>query len=259
MRKGMQLTIGSVAFALLLTVEAVAQHGTPTPQPVSPTEQAQRQPAQPPLLAPEANKQQEYVAMVNGEGITPTELESQVQSTLQALRQQQPNEQQRPGPQEMQRLYQKVLENLIESRLVEQFVRENGPDVAAKEVDDVFKRVEQQLQTEGTNLKQYLAVQKQTPDDLRKRIEGSLAWQKFQQEQMTPEKLQRFYQAEKQRFGDASLEQVQPQVAQLFTAQLWEDVVNQAKSDAKIQVATPQGQGQTPQTPPQQPAIPPRQ
>jgi hypothetical protein len=255
MRKGMHVAFGSIALGLLVALEAPGQFGAP-PQPVegqpAPPQQAQPGPAQ-----AQPAPQRDLVATVNGDPITRADLQGQVQTVLQARRQQEGEQARQPSPQEMQQIQQDVLNNLIEGRLVEQYVRQQGPDVKAEEIDKVLDGLRQNLKAQGVTLEQYLAVNKQTVEELRKRLEGSLAWRKLQQEEMSPEKLREFYEDQRQRFGQASFEQVQPQVTQLYANKIWNDIVQQMRPEAKIEVAG--SQAAQPQMPAPQPPQLPRQ
>ncbi len=253
MRNGMYVALGSIAFGFLIALKAIGQPERP-PQ-AQPLPRQQAEPAQPVPKQPQPKPDRDLVATVNGDAVTRAEFEGQVQSALQVRRRQNAAQPQ-PSPQEVQRLRQQVLDNLIEARLIEQYVLEHGPDIEQKEVEEVLEGVQKKLQTQGTTLHQYLASSKQTAEELRTRIEGSIAWQKYQQEQMSPGKLRQFYEDQRQRFGQATFEQVQPQVTQLYVNKIWNDIVEQMKPKAKIQLARPP-QGAGPQMPPRQPPVPP--
>jgi len=243
MREGMYMALSTITVSLLFALEAVAQYAPPPsrqsaqaqPGPRGQAESAQPMPesAQP---APRSGG--DYVAMVNGETITRAEFREQVQSTLKVHRERNP-EQPQPSPQEVQNIHQRVLDTLIEARLVEQYVREHGPNVEEGEIERVMEGLRQNLASQGIAYEQYLMANKQTDKELRKRIEASLAWQKYQRERMTPDKLREFYEKQRQRFGENTFEQVQPQVTQLYTGKLWNDIVHDMKPKAKIQVAEP--------------------
>jgi len=256
MRNGMQAAFGATALSLVLALEAVGQFHAPpqqAPRPAQPQPLPQERPqaAQPaPPQSPSAEHRQ-FVAAVNGEGITRSELEEQVGTAMQARRQQ-PGGQAQSTPQELQRLRRQVLANLIEARLIEQHMRDQGPDVATAEVDRVIEAVRKNLQAEGKTLDQYLASREQTAEEFQKRIEGALAWEKFQRQEMSPQNLKKLYEDERQRFGEASFEQVQPQLLQLYSSKLWNDIVAHVKPKAKIEVAEPQPAA--PRTSPQEPA-----
>ncbi len=203
---------------------------------------AAAQPQMPP------NEEPQLVAKVNGDGITEAEFQNNVQSTIQAQRQ--AADPQRPPP-SPQVVHQQVLEALIESRLVEQHLREHV-DVASGEIDNVLAGFEQQLQAQQLTMDAFLAELGQSEQDLRKRVEGSLAWQKFQERQLAPEKLQAYYQQNRQQFGERSFEEVEPMLPQLYVQDLWNGIVARMRPDAEIQVFRDQQPAapETPQAPP---------
>ncbi len=259
MRIGNQFWIGALALGLTMPATAAAQVGQPPRQgKQSPPPQTQQQPAQAgqPQDAetpqrPPAGSQAErvnLVARVNGQAITQTEFRNNVQSTLQS---QQRMGEPEPAPQDMEKIHQQVLDGLIESRLVEQFVLENGPTVNADEIDAVLRSFEQQLQTQKLTLAEYLESTAQTKDHLRNRIKGSLAWQKFQQEKMSPENLRQFYQQHQEQFGGMSYEEAQQQVSQLYVQALWSEIVAKMKPQAEIEIVG--ARPTSPQRPPRQP------
>ncbi len=266
MLKGTQIAFVSVVFAAATASQAVGQWEMPAEQEAQSQPRAQSQQQDPrqgqgqpmpprqgesPQPAPaQPQPQQNVVATVNGEPITRPELTEQAQSLLRA-HQQGNGGQARPSRQQVQ---QQALNNLIEARLVEQYARQQGPDVEDQEVKSVLDGLRESLEGQGVTLEQYLASQGQETADLRKRIESSLAWQKLQEERITPEKLREFYEEHQQRFGEATFEQVQPQVTQLYVAQIWNDIVAEMKPEANIQVAN--RPGTAPQAPPRGPVMP---
>ena len=184
MRNGVNVVFGSMAVALVVTLQAVGQLNEPVDEPAQDPAFRQPQAAQPAQVQPAP--QRDLVATVNGDPIARSEYEQLVQTAIRARQQQQEAQPELP-PLGIQQLQQQVLDNLIEARLVEQYVREHGPDVEEHEVDAELNNIRQSLKGQGVSLEQYLATIKQPLDELRRRIEGSLAWQRFQQQQMSPD------------------------------------------------------------------------
>lgn len=140
-------------------------------------------------------------------------------------------------PQAAERLRKQALNTLIESRLIEEYVIEEGPDVESQEVESVINRIKQQLADQNVDFRQFLAMQGYTEQNFSKRIEGSLAWQKYQQEQMTPDKLQAFFKENQDHFQAETFEEAQQQVIQAYAESLWRAIVRQMQPDAKIEIA----------------------
>ena len=194
------------------------------------------------------HEERQLVARVNGEGITEAEFENNVRSTIQAQRQAADPQTPPPDPRVVQ---QQVLDALIESRLVEQHLREQV-SVESEEIENVVAGFVQQLQAQQLTLDDFLAELGQTEQDLRKRVEGSLAWQKFQEQQLVPDNLQAYYQQNQQQFGGRSYEEVEPMLPQLYVQELWNHIVSQTQPDAEIEVFRAQQPAapSTPQAPP---------
>lgn len=207
---------------------------------------APRQVQAPQSQGAQQQKEIQVVATVNGDPITRQEVEANLQPQLQGRQ---------VNPQTAAELQNQIVEALVESRLVEHYVLEHGPDVPIQEVQETVEGLKQQLQSQQVTMDQFLDSRGYTEEMLKHRIEGSLAWQKFQQQQATDEKLQQYYQQNEQQFQAASFEQARPHVAQAYMAELWNGIVEQMKPQAEIrgtsagQQAMPQRQGATPQTP----------
>src|SRR5690606_31549041 len=132
------------------------------------------------------------VAMVNGDAITQPEFRSAVDAQMKQVDQN--------DPQAQQKVRQQVLSSLIESRLVEQHMISNGPDVPPQEVEATIGQYKQQLQGQGVSFDEFLQARGYTEASLTKRVKGSLAWQKHQQQEMTEQKLKEHFEKNQSRF-----------------------------------------------------------
>lgn len=177
---------------------------------------------------PAAEAQSPVIATVDGDPITQQEVQASLQAQLQGRQ---------IDPETAQQLQKQVVDTLIDSRLVEQYVLKKGPDVAEQEVDAAVGQLQQQLQAQEVDFDQFLASRGYTQDMLKTRIEGSLAWQKFQQQEVDDEKLHEFFTENQQHFQAENFEQARPQVTNAYVSKLWEDIVNQMKPNAEIRVA----------------------
>ncbi len=199
------------------------------PQPPAQPQPRPRQPAAPP---------QDVVATVNDEPITRAELDAKVQEQAGGRQ---------LDPQAAEQLRKQALNLLIESRLIEEFVLEEGPDVEPEEVQSTISGVEQQLAQQNVDLQQFLAMQGYTQQSFAKRIEGSLAWQKYQQQQMTPDALEAFFEQNADQFRADSFQEAQQEVVQAYAMSLWRDVVRRMQPEAEIEIAGPAGAARPPQ------------
>jgi len=189
-----------------------------------PQQQPPRQ--QPPQQQPAP--QLKVVATVNGDPITDREVQTRVQAHLRG---------QQVDPQTAQGLQQQVVDNLIESRLVEQFVLDKGPEVEPEEIKETLGQVRKQVTAQNSSFDQFLAMRGYTADMFENRIKGSLAWQKYQQDKVTERELQRHFEQNKERFNAQELSQVRGQVTDSLIGEIWGDIVGQMKPKAKIQMA----------------------
>jgi hypothetical protein len=203
------------------------------------------QPAEPPQqFAPpqQANAQPQptaIVATVNGEPITKQEVEASLQPHLQG---------QQVDPQALQQMQQQIVNQLVEVRLVEQYMAKSGPAVEKQEVTAVVEQVKTELAAQQIPMDQFLATRGQTEESFKKRVEGSLAWQKFQQQEITGDKLAQFFHENQDKFQAETLEQARDEVAGVYAGELWRSIIGQMIPNAKIE--TPASQV------PQQPAAP---
>lgn len=192
-------------------------------------------------VQPAAQAEAQVIATVDGDPITQQEVQASLQAQLQG---------QQIDPATAQQVQQQVVETLIDSRLVEKYVLAQGPDVAEQEVEAAVEQLKTQLQAQQVTFDQFLASRGYTQEMLKARIEGSLAWQKFQEKEVAEPKLQQFYQENQQHFQAENYEQARPQVANAYVGKLWEEIVAQMKPKAEIRVAgaaAPQSAGAAPQ------------
>lgn len=216
------------------------QQSPPSSQAQPPRQQAQpQQPAQPgsPFGAgarPQPARQ--VVAMVNGQPITRSELKSAVEPQLKNV---DPDD-----PKMVQQIRQQVLNSLIEGRLVEQHLISNGPKISDQEVKAVIGGYKRQIESQGVPFDQFLRSKGYTQSGLEQRVKGSLAWQKYQQQEVTEEKLQRYFADHQAQFQTDDFVQARPQVTQSYVGQLWTDIVRKAQPNAEVKTVAPTSQQQ---------------
>lgn len=191
-------------------------------------EQAQPQPAPQPAPQP---RQVAVAATVNGQPITEQEVQASLRPQIQGRQ---------VEPQVAQQLRQQVLGGLIEGRLVEQYAIDSGPQVAGDEVETVIKQFENQLAAQQASLDDYLGSIGHTRKSFENRVEGSLAWQKYQQQQVTPDKLADYFEQNQDQFNAPSLEAAQQEVANALVTEMWQDIVTEMKPKAEIRVTPTQ-------------------
>jgi parvulin-like peptidyl-prolyl isomerase len=172
----------------------------------------------------------DVVVTVNSDPITEREVQANLQRQLQG---------QEVDSQKALQVRQQVVNTLVDSRLVEQYVVDNGSGVDPQEVDEVVERIESQVKAQQITMPQYLATSGQTEESFKKRVEGSLAWRKYQEEQLTDENLTRFFQQNRDRFQAETLDQVRQEVTTAYLGELWTSIIGQMKPEAEIKQPVP--------------------
>jgi len=193
---------------------------------------------------PRPSEVADVVATVNGDPITQREVQATLEPQLQGRE---------VDPQSVRRMQQQVVNGLVESRLIEQYVTENGPAVDQREVQALVNQIEGQLSAQEIALPEFLASRGLTKESFQKRVEGSVAWQKFQQQQLTDENLTRYFQQNRNRFTAESLDEVRQEVIDAYLGEMWTSIVNQMKSEAEVQQVAPPQVRQRPGTLPSAP------
>lgn len=188
------------------------------------------------------------VAIVNDEPITETEYQSALEAQMKQVGQADPNT--------LQQLRGQVMKSLVESRLVEQHLLSEGPKVADEEVEEVIDRYKEQFKQQGVPFDRFLADSGYTQSGLEKRIKGSLAWQKYQEEEVTEEDLQEHFAENQDRFPVDDFEQAKPLVAQSYAGELWAEIVKKEEPKAEIKIVQSEQQQAEPQSPNDGGAIP---
>jgi len=230
------LQIGTGIGAMLFATSIVAAQSAPPPFQQQKSQLQQQQspnPGQPAPAAQQAQKSRsKAVALVNGEPITKPEFQQQVQQ--EAVGQQ-------PGSVDVKAIEKQALESLIESRLVEQYVRQsNAVSVSDKEVDAVIGNIKSQLMKQQLTFNDYLNSRGYSEALFRKRIEGSLGWQQFQRQNLKADVLQEFFTENRQMFpADKNFQESQQLVAQAYSQMLWKDIISTTKPRADIKIVDP--------------------
>lgn len=215
--------------------------------------------AQPQTSEQPAQQQSEpvVVAKVNDDQITQRELQAHLQPRLQQIQQQAQAQGQQITPEIINQLRQQALSTLIESRLVEEHIANEGPEVEPKEVESNISTIKKQLEEQQVDFNEFLAMRGYTEDSLRKRIKGSLGWQKYHETKMSDENLKSFFEENQDQFQAESYEEApKQQVSQMYMASLWENIVEMEQPEAKIEVMQPKQPKQTPGNAPQPPQAP---
>ena len=115
------------------------------------------------------------VAVVNQEIITFSEVEKWVNP----LRENIVTEDRFERQQQLQEIYRKALEKLIEEKLIEQEVKKSGIKISSKEIEAAIEEVKQRNAATQEDLEKALAAEGLTLEIYKKQIEKGLQWRKL--------------------------------------------------------------------------------
>lgn len=143
-------------------------------QPAAPsTTQALRLPANPQVFGTAIPSVIKATAIVNGDVITQTDIDQRVALLAIANGQQIPAE-------EMDRLRQQVLRNLIDETLQIQAAKQEEINVKPSEIDRTVERVASGFKMNADQLDSYLKAHGSSTRSMRRQVEGEIAWQRLQ-------------------------------------------------------------------------------
>jgi peptidyl-prolyl cis-trans isomerase SurA len=148
-----------------------AQDASPAAEPDSTS--ALRLPENPQLFGTTMPSVVKATALVNGEVITQTDIDQRLALLIIANGG-------KISADEMERLRQQVLRNLIDETLQVQSAKSEKIDVKASDIDKTVARVAANVKQTPDQLAQYLAANGSSIKSLRRQIEGEIAWQRLQ-------------------------------------------------------------------------------
>ena len=130
-------------------------------------------------------------ATVNGEIIT----EAAVQRELKYA-----------APQDVAKLRPAIVNNLVELMLIDQYLRASKVEAAPNEIEERFKRMQEEAKKEGNmDLKQLLEKSGVTEQELRTMLTADLRWENFVKSQADDAKLEQFFNGNKVMFDGSEV------------------------------------------------------
>jgi peptidyl-prolyl cis-trans isomerase SurA len=166
--------IAGAAVALGLASGAVAQEtDQPGDQPEVNSTQSLKLPENPQLFGSAMPSVVKATAIVNGDVITQTDIDQRVALLAIANGGQIPSD-------ELQRLREQVLRNLIDETLEIQAAKTEKIDVKQSDIDKTVQRVAAGIKKTPDQLAAYLQGNGSNIKSLRRQIEGEIAWQRLQ-------------------------------------------------------------------------------
>jgi peptidyl-prolyl cis-trans isomerase SurA len=172
--------MGAAALALAAATAAVAQDSQDSDQPAAQapnSTSALKLPTNPQLFGRAMPPVIKATAIVNGEVITQTDIDQRVALLVLG------NDAQ-VSPEEIERLRQQVLRNLIDETLEIQAAHEDKIDVKDSDIQKTLQRVAGQVKKTPDQLAAYLQANGSSIKTLRRQIEGEIAWQRLQSDKI---------------------------------------------------------------------------
>src|SRR3712207_1868567 len=169
-------TLKGAAFLLAGSVAAVAVAQTGGDQGAT----GLNIPANPQFLGASDPNIRKATAIVNGDIITQTDVDQRVALILLANRGAQ------ISPEEMQRLREQVLRNLVDETLQIQAAKAAEIKIEPREIDTFYSRYVQNLKQSPQQFEAYLRQAGSSPASLKRQIHGEVAWSRLQSREIEP-------------------------------------------------------------------------
>ncbi|MFI4849283.1 MAG: peptidylprolyl isomerase [Gimesia chilikensis] len=103
-------------------------------------------------------------------------------------------------------LRQQLLEQLINQRLIQEFLKAQKIEVPPKQLDESVVKVENFIRKKGDNPQQVLTKMGFTPEKLRAAIALPLAWNLYARQEISPEKMQAYFNAHREQLDGTRVE-----------------------------------------------------
>ena len=103
-------------------------------------------------------------------------------------------------------LRQQLLEQLINQQLIQEFLKAQKIEVPPKQLDESVVKVENFIRKKGDNPQQVLTKMGFTPEKLRAAIALPLAWHLYARQEITPEKMQAYFNAHREELDGTRVE-----------------------------------------------------
>lgn len=103
-------------------------------------------------------------------------------------------------------LRQQLLEQLINQRLIQEFLKTQKIEVPPKQLDESVVKVENFIRKKGDNPQQVLTKMGFTPEKLRTAIALPLAWNLYARQEISPEKMQAYFNAHREELDGTRVE-----------------------------------------------------
>ena len=164
---------GSAAILLAIASAAAAQDATDQNSNPAPSNDVLQLPANSQVFGTAIPSVVKATAIVNGDVITQTDVDQRL--ALLALANQTPI-----PPDEVDRLRQQVLRNLIDETLEIQAAKTEKIDIKQSDIDKTFARFASGFKLQPDQMSQYLEANGTSTSSVKRQIEGEIAWSRLQ-------------------------------------------------------------------------------
>lgn len=166
-------SFAAVLGALAATTAMAQQGAAPAPSAEPSSTRSLRLPQNPTVFGAAMPAVVKATAIVNGDIVTQTDIDQRVALLVMSNGGQ-------VSAEELQRLRQQVLRNLIDESLQIQAAKAEKIDIKNSDIDRTIARVADQVKRTPEQLEAYLAANGSSIRSLRRQIEGELAWSRLQ-------------------------------------------------------------------------------
>jgi parvulin-like peptidyl-prolyl isomerase len=108
-------------------------------------------------------------------------------------------------PEGMSFLRDRILEEIINRRLVLAYARRTGQSATESEIDKALADVKSRLAAQRKTFAEYLQAQSVTEAELRRQLEWNVVWEKCLAKYITPERLEKYFDAHRREFDGTEL------------------------------------------------------
>lgn len=138
-----------------------------------------------------------------------------------------------------------VAENLVNKLLVYQEASKRGVSILDQDVDNEYKKIEEQLKSQGTNLQDIMALQGLKESDVREQIKFNLLLRKLLSDRVnvTDDEAKDYFEKNKGDFEkDKSFDDLKDQIKEFLSSQkisqVYQSFLEELKSSSKIKYFT---------------------
>lgn len=147
-------------------------------------------------VLPSEEQAAQVAATVNGEPITVGEVGRLLATSL---------GKRKLAVEALPRLQAEALEQVIDQRLVAQYLRQHGQGISDEELDNAVKQFRQSLELQKRSFDEYLKRERLTEQQLRQQLYWTLSWRRYTARHITDEILQRRFERDRKHYDGSEV------------------------------------------------------